>query len=102
MTVELFILLLMIASIATPVGIECVKKFLDAIGATYKSVPLAIVVAILVGFAEMFVYYNSGGLAITFATIIYAVVLGISNAIGATTSYDLVKKFINALFGRDK
>lgn len=102
MTIELFITLLMIASVATPIGIEVVKKFLDGIGVTYKSVPLAIIIAILVGFAEMFVYYNSGGLAITFATVIYAVVLGISNAIGATTSYDLVKKFIDALFGRDK
>lgn len=102
MTVELFILLLMIASIATPVGIECVKKFLDAIGATYKSVPLAIIVAIAVGFAEMFVYYSTNGMAITVYTIIYAVCLGFANAVGATTSYDLVKKFINALFGKDK
>ena len=39
MTVELFILLLMIASIATPVGIECVKKFFNKIvrsGCTYR------------------------------------------------------------------
>ena len=100
MTVELFILLLMIASIATPVGIECVKKFLDAIGATYKSVPLAIVVALIVGFAEIFVYYGAHNMIITFGTILYAIFLGIANAVGATTSYDLVKKFINSLFGK--
>ena len=101
MTVELFLVLLMIASIATPIGIECVKKFLDAVGATYKSVPLAIIVAIAVGFAEMFIYYSGGEIAVT-TTIIYAVILGFANAVGATTSYDLVKKFINALFGKDK
>ena len=79
-----------------------VKKFLDAIGATYKSVPLAIVVAIAVGFAEMFIYYSTNGITITVYTIIYAACLGFANAVGATTSYDLVKKFINALFGKDK
>lgn len=101
MTVELFLVLLMIASIATPIGIECVKKFLDAVGATYQSVPLAIIVAIAVGFAEMFIYYSGGDISVV-TTIIYAVILGFANAVGATTSYDLVKKFINALFGKDK
>lgn len=100
MTIDLFILLLMISSIATPVAVECVKKFLDAVSATYKSVPLAIVVAVVVGFAEMFVYYGTGTMAINYVTVIYAICLGFANAVGATTSYDLVKKFINALFGK--
>lgn len=100
MTVELFLVLLMIASVATPIGIECVKKFLDAVGATYQSVPLAIIVAIAVGFCEMFIYYSGGEIS-TVTTVIYAAILGFANAVGATTSYDLVKKFIAALFAKN-
>jgi hypothetical protein len=50
----------------------------------------------------MFIYYSTNGMAITVYTIIYGTCLGFANAVGATTSYDLVKKFINALFGKDK
>ena len=100
MTLELFIVLLAISAVATPTAVQIIKNFLDKVGMTYKSVPLAIVVALIVGFAEIFVYYSAHNMIITFGTILYAIFLGIANAVGATTSYDLVKKFINSLFGK--
>lgn len=100
MTLELFIVLLAISAIATPTAVQIMKNFMDKIGMKYKSVPLAIVIALIVGFAEIFVYYGTHDMIVTFGTIIYAICLGIANAVGATTSYDLVKKFINALFGK--
>lgn len=100
MTLELFIVLLAISAVATPTAVQIIKNFLDKVGMTYKSVPLAIVVALIVGFAEIFVYYGAHNMIITFGTILYAIFLGIANAVGATTSYDLVKKFINSLFGK--
>lgn len=100
MTLELFIVLLAISAVATPTAVQIMKNFLDAVGATYKSVPLAIIVALVVGFIEIFVYYWGNDMILNFGTVIYAICLGIANAVGATTSYDLVKKFINALFGK--
>lgn len=100
MTLELFIVLLAISAIATPTAVQIMKNFLDAVGATYKSVPLAIIVALIVGFIEIFVHYWANDMLINFGTVVYAVCLGIANSLGATTSYDLVKKFINALFGK--
>ena len=85
---------------ATSVAVQIVKTILDKMGKTYDSVPIAVIIAMIVGVAEIFIYYGINTIPITMVTILYAICMGVANAVGATTSYDLVKKFINALFGK--
>ena len=100
MTLELFITILVMSATATSVAVQIVKTILDKMGKTYDSVPVAVVIAMIVGIAEIFIYYGTNAVPITIVTILYAICMGIANAVGATTSYDLVKKFITALFGK--
>ena len=100
MTLELFITILVMSATATSVAVQIVKTILDKMGKTYDSVPIAVIIAIIVGVAEIFIYYGINTIPITIVTILYAICMGVANAVGATTSYDLVKKFINALFGK--
>ena len=85
---------------ATSVAVQIVKTILDKMEKTYDSVPIAVIIAMIVGVAEIFIYYGINTIPITIVTILYAICMGVANAVGATTSYDLVKKFINALFGK--
>ena len=100
MTLELFITILVMSATATSVAVQIVKTILDKMEKTYDSVPIAVIIAMIVGFAEIFIYYGTNAIPITIVTILYAICMGVANAVGATTSYDLVKKFINALFGK--
>lgn len=100
MSVELFLTLLVISASATSIAIQILKNILDNAGATYKSVPIAVIVAAIVGIAEIFIYYTAVNGGITYSTLIYALCMGVANAVGATTEYDLVKKFIMALFAQ--
>ena len=100
MTLELFITILVMSATATSIAVQIVKNVLDSMHKTYNSVPIAVIVAMIVGLAEIFIYYGTHSLAITWVTFLYAICMGVANAVGATTSYDLVKKFINALFGK--
>ena len=100
MTLELFITILVMSATATSVAVQIVKTILDKMEKTYDSVPIAVIIAMIVGVAEMFIYYGINTIPITMVTILYAICMGVANAVGATTSYDLVKKFINALFGK--
>lgn len=100
MTLELFITILVMSATATSVAVQIVKTILDKMGKTYDSVPVAVIIAMIVGVAEIFIYYGINTIPITMVTILYAICMGVANAVGATTSYDLVKKFINALFGK--
>lgn len=100
MTLELFITILVMSATATSVAVQIVKTILDKMEKTYNSVPIAVIVAMIVGVAEIFIYYGTNTIPITIVTILYAICMGVANAVGATTSYDLVKKFINALFGK--
>lgn len=100
MTLGLFITILVLSASATSIAIQIVKNVLDNMHKTYNSVPIAVIVAMIVGIAEIFIYYGTHGLAITWVTFLYAICMGVANAVGATTSYDLVKKFINSLFGK--
>lgn len=100
MTLELFITILVMSATATSVAVQIVKTILDKMGKTYDSVPIAVIIAMIVGVAEIFIYYGINTIPITMVTILYAICMGVANAVGATTSYDLVKKFINALFGK--
>ena len=100
MNVELFLILLVVSANATSIFIQIIKTILDKLGVKYKSVTLAVVAASIVGIVEIFIYYGTKGLTIDILTFLYAICMGVANAVGATTSYDLVKKFINALFGK--
>ena len=100
MTLELFITILVMSATATSVAVQIVKTILDKMRKTYDSVPIAVIIAMIVGVAEIFIYYGINTIPITIVTILYAICMGVANAVGATTSYDLVKKFINALFGK--
>lgn len=100
MNIELFLILLVVSANATSIFIQIIKTILDKLGAKYKSVTLAVVAASIVGIVEIFIYYGMKGLTIDVLTFLYAICMGVANAVGATTSYDLVKKFINALFGK--
>lgn len=100
MTLELFITILVMSATATSVAVQIVKTILDKMEKTYNSVPIAVIIAMIVGVAEIFIYYGTNTIPITIVTILYAICMGIANAVGATTSYDLVKKFIIALFGK--
>lgn len=100
MTLELFITILVMSATATSVAVQIVKTILDKMEKTYDSVPIAVIIAMIVGIAEIFIYYGINTIPITIVTILYAICMGVANAVGATTSYDLVKKFINALFGK--
>ena len=100
MTLELFITILVMSATATSIAVQIVKNILDKMGKTYDSVPVAVIIAMIVGVAEIFIYYGINTIPITMVTILYAICMGVANAVGATTSYDLVKKFINALFGK--
>lgn len=100
MTLELFITILVMSATATSIAVQIVKTILDKMEKTYNSVPIAVIIAMIVGVAEIFIYYGTNAIPITIVTILYAICMGIANAVGATTSYDLVKKFINALFGK--
>ena len=100
MTLELFITILVMSATATSVAVQIVKSILDKMDKTYDSVPIAVIIAMIVGVAEIFIYYGINTIPITMVTILYAICMGVANAVGATTSYDLVKKFINALFGK--
>ena len=100
MTLELFITILVMSATATSVAVQIAKTILDKMEKTYDSVPIAVIIAMIVGVAEIFIYYGINTIPITMVTILYAICMGVANAVGATTSYDLVKKFINALFGK--
>ena len=100
MTLELFITILVMSATATSVAVQIVKTILDKMEKTYDSVPIAVIIAMIVGVGEIFIYYGINTIPITIVTILYAICMGVANAVGATTSYDLVKKFINALFGK--
>ena len=100
MTLELFITILVMSATATSIAVQIVKTILDKMGKTYDSVPVAVIIAMIVGVSEIFIYYGTNTIHITMITALYAICMGIANAVGATTSYDLVKKFINALFGK--
>ena len=100
MTLELFITILVMSATATSVAVQIVKTILDKMEKTYDSVTIAVIIAMIVGVAEIFIYYGINTMPITIVTILYAICMGVANAVGATTSYDLVKKFINALFGK--
>lgn len=100
MTFELFVSILTMSACATSCAIELVKKVLEYFGRQYKVQPMAVIIAFVVGVAEIIIYNVTNNLGINAVTVIYAICMGIANAVGATTGYDLVKEFLKALLGK--
>lgn len=100
MSLELFISILVISATATSIMIEIIKTLLDNADITYKTMPVAVIVAFVIGVVEIIIHAISNGFS--WITLAYAVCMGIANTIGATVGYDTVKAFVYALFGKTK
>ena len=100
MTLELFVSILVISAAATSIAIEIIKTMLTKCGITYKTMPVAVIVAFVVGIAEVIIYTINSGVGITNTTILYAVCVGIANVIGSNVGYDKIKQFVYALMGK--
>lgn len=100
MSVETFIGILVISAAATSIGIEIIKKLFDAFKWKYHSVVVAVVVAFIVGAAEVVIYAAQGNMQLNYLTAIYSICMGLTNIVGSTVGYDTVKKFIYALSGK--
>lgn len=102
MTLEIFISVLVISATATSIAIEIIKNLLNKAGVTYRVMPVAVIIAFIVGVAEIFIYTVGNGLNITSITILYAVCMGIANVIGSNVGYDKIKEFLLVLFSKEK
>ncbi len=100
MSLEVFVSILVLSATTTSVGIEIFKKFLNTMNMKYKTMPVAVAIAFILGVAEIFVYEISEGIPISSLTFLYAICMGVANTMGATTGYDTVKAFIFALFAK--
>lgn len=100
MTVETFIGILVISAAATSIGIEIIKKLFDAFKWKYQPMVVAVVIAFIVGAAEVVIYAAQGNMAMNYVTALYALCMGIVNVVGSTVGYDTVKAFIYALMGK--
>lgn len=98
MTLEIFISVLVISATATSIAIEIIKNLLNKAGVIYKAMPIAVVIAFIVGVVEIFIYTLSNGYDVTTITILYAVCMGVANIFGSNVGYDKIKEFLSALF----
>lgn len=97
MTTNIFLVLLTSCSLITSLVCEGLKKFLDSLKIKYSSNILVLIIAIIVGVFFSIIYYLSAGIEITFLNIVYSLLLGIANWIGAMIGYDKVKQTIEQL-----
>ncbi len=102
MSLELFISILVISTAATSIAIEIIKSLLDHLGIAYKTIPTAMIVAFIIGVAEVLIYALNSKTGITTVTILYSICMGIANAIGSNVGYDKVKNLIYTLFNNTK
>lgn len=97
MDLELIVTLLVISAAATSAAVEILKASLDKAGITYQSMPIAVIIAFLIGAAEVIIYTVDSGMRISTVTIVYAACMGIANAVGSNVGYDKIRDFICAL-----
>jgi uncharacterized membrane protein YvlD (DUF360 family) len=97
MTLEIFISILVISAVATSLAIEILKILLNKANIEYKTMPVAAITAFIIGIVEIVIYSANTGFS--YMTIVYALCMGIANAVGSNVGYDKVKQFISALFG---
>lgn len=99
MGLEIFLSVLVISAAATSMTIEVYKQILNKFNKEYKTMPTAVIIAFIVGIAEMVIYTYLHSV-FTPWTILYAICMGIANVLGATTSYDTVKALILTYLGK--
>ena len=97
MTLTSFLTLLMSFSTITSLITEGLKKFLDSMKINYACNILVLIVAIVVGCAGTFVYYQLAVIPINTMNVIFAILMGIANWFGAMVGYDKVKQAIEQL-----
>ena len=97
MTINIFIMLLTIYSVATSLIVEAIKKLLDESNKKYAPNLLAFIVAILIGIFGTLIYYQLYSIAFTANNIICAILLGYMSGIGAMVGFDKVKQLIGQL-----
>lgn len=94
MTVELFLTLLVFFSTATSLATEAFKKLLG------DSVPyniLVLIIAMVVGCVGVSIYYVIYDVELNTINIIYIILMGIANWIGAMVGYDKIKQLISQI-----
>ena len=96
MTVEIFLTLLVFFSTATSLGTEALKK---VVSEKFSSNALVLIVAMVIGCVGTGVYYIANGVEWTALNIIYLILMGIANWIGAMVGYDKIKQLISQING---
>lgn len=94
MTVEIFLTLLVFFSTATSLATEAFKKL---VGNKIPYNILVLIIAMIVGCVGVYVYYILNNIEINSINIIYLVLMGIANWIGAMVGYDKIKQLINQI-----
>lgn len=100
MTLESFVTILVVSATATSLGIEIIKNMLNTFEINYKTTPVAVISAFVIGFVEIIIHTISINSPFTHSTFIYALCMGVANAIGSNVGYDKIKSFIYALNGK--
>lgn len=94
MTVEIFLTLLVFFSTATSLATEAFKKL---VGNKIPYNILVLIIAMIVGCVGVYIYYILNNIEINSINIIYLVLMGIANWIGAMVGYDKIKQLINQM-----
>ena len=94
MTVEIFLTLLVFFSTATSLATEAFKKL---IGNKIPYNILVLIIAMIVGCVGVYIYYILNNIELNSINIIYFVLMGIANWIGAMVGYDKIKQLINQM-----
>ena len=94
MTVEIFLTLLVFFSTATSLATEAFKKL---VGNKIPYNILVLIIAMIVGCVGVYVYYILNNIEINSINIIYLILMGIANWIGAMVGYDKIKQLINQM-----
>lgn len=100
MTLELFITILVISAAATSAAIEIIKTLLNNFDIAYQATPVAMVIAFVIGAAEILIYSFMNKTGISVSTLTFAICMGLTNAIGSNVGYDKLTDFIYALLGK--
>lgn len=97
MTVNLFVMLLAIYSVATGLVVEAIKKLLDEAKKNYAANLLAFIVAIVIGVIGTLTYYQLYSIPFSTNNIICAILLGCMSGVGAMVGFDKVKQLVGQL-----
>lgn len=97
MTLTAFLIILAACSAATSLLTEGVKKFLDEIKVKYASNVIVLIIALLVGGSVTAIYYIALDIPCTLLNLIYLLLMGIANWLGAMLGYDRVRQTITQI-----